>query len=122
MRPAHRWLLFIQVEDASPTSQSFTLNSTSTRSASAGTKSCTHWLVYDDVVADTAELVTWRVRPGRRRRWLALTVQQLVLVRQGTVRHSLACRWQTGASIAAGANHCSTCAWVIPVQRLHRSI
>lgn len=38
----------------SVTSQSLTENSTSTRSASLGTKSCTHWDVKDDVVADTA--------------------------------------------------------------------
>ena len=41
---------------ASTTSQSLTENSTKTRSAAAGTKSCMHCEVYDDVVADTAEL------------------------------------------------------------------
>ena len=53
----HLRLLSIQEKVlASTTSQSLTENSTKTRSAAAGTKSCMHCEVYEDVVADTAEL------------------------------------------------------------------
>ena len=53
----HLRLLSIQEKVlASTTSQSLTENSTRTRSAAAGTKSCMHCDVYEDVVADTAEL------------------------------------------------------------------
>ena len=59
LRMVARHLRLLSIQEKvleSTTSQSLTENSTRTRSAAAGTKSCMHCDVYEDVVADTAEL------------------------------------------------------------------
>ena len=90
---------------ASTTSQSLTENSTKTRSAAAGTKSCMHCEVYEDVVADTAELMNCTAAtPHVSRRWHAVMCEMLLRTPLWRHLHSLSTSGKRPPCIAVTAS------------------